>query len=325
MSSHLKAPKYLLVLFFFILGMCTEVLGGDVRNTDPMQPSLHDKKPSQDDNIPDYVVTELAQKKLLRYYPELKGLVAAQSQQDLAMLLEKVGANVDQLWNAVPSATADESVIREQLDKHGWPTGFALMKARYSYLIRAHMVGEGVRLSEGRSDLNWQKVGTAGTTRYELISGFAILPLHFHPFHQAAATFRYLGRQVVDNREDYVIAFAQQPQKAELLGAMLVNGTEITVAYQGVAWIDPDTFQVVRIRIDLLHARPEAGTQKTEVRFSEVRLPVVNKSFWLPLNAVVTRSAKGGAIREKHDFSDYRIFVEDKNVSATPPVAQTPK
>jgi hypothetical protein len=151
------------------------------------------------------------------------------------------------------------------------------------------------------------------------------LPVHFHPFHQDNARFRYLGRQAQDGREDYVIAFAQQPEKSELLGTVRVNGSEIVVAYQGIAWIDPESYQIVRMRIDLLKARPEAGIEMTEARFSEIRLPVIAKSFWLPVEAVVTRSSKDGALREKHQFSNYRIFVQSKDAATAQPVIQPPK
>jgi hypothetical protein len=81
-------------------------------------------------------------------------------------------------------------------------------------------------------------------------------------------------------------------------------------------------FQIVRMRTDLLKAPPDVGTETIEIRFNEVRLPVVAKSFWLPNDAVVTRSAKDGAIREKHQFSDYKIFVQTKPAPAPNPDTQ---
>ena len=134
--------------------------------------------------------------------------------------------------------------------------------------------------------------------------------MHFHSYHQEAGRFLYLGRQSLNNREYDVVAFAQKPEKAELLGSVRVNGADITVAYQGVAWIDPENFQIVRMRTDLLMARPEVGIEITEVQFTEVHLPIVAKSFWLPSEAVVTRQTKNGTLQEKHQFSDYKIFVK---------------
>jgi hypothetical protein len=295
--------------------------------SDPFNSTLADmERESTHKGPPQYVVVDLPEKKILSYYPELKGLVAAQSQQELPNLLQRVGANESQFLNTVPTVSAHENVVQEQLDKHGFVHGLPMFTGQDNYIVRAHVTGEGTRFSEGRADENWRSIDPNIDSGYSLAKGFALLPIYFHPFHQGAANFRYLGRQVQDGRECYVIAFAQQPEKTELLGTVRVNGSDIVVAHQGVAWIDPDSFQIVRVRVDLLKARPEAGTETTETRFSEVRLPVVAKSFWLPTDAVVTRSAKDGSLREKHQFSDYRIFVQSKgDVTTTQSDAQKPK
>lgn len=274
---------------------------------------------------PRYVIVDLPDKKLLSYYPELKGLVIARSQDELPKLLDKVGANEAQLLSTIPTIEANENVVQEQLDRHGFVRGLPVFTGHYSYLVRAHVTGEGVRFTEGRTDEQWRAVEPQIATGYSLVKGFALSPIHFHPYHRDAENFRYLGRQTQEGREDYVVAFSQQPEKSELLGTVRVNGSDVVVAYQGIAWIDPDSFQIVRMRIDLLKARPEVGTEATDVRFSEVHLPVVAKSFWLPSDAIVTRSAKDGALREKHQFSDYKIFVQSKDAPTTQPDVQKSK
>lgn len=325
MPSRTCSFRLTLVLHCALVCWCQAVLG-QAHNTNPLEPTLFDKRPTGNEGAgPQYVIVDLPEKKLLNYYPELKDLAPAQSQQDLPKLLERVGANENTLWSTLPGISVDEDVVQEQLDKHGWVRGLPVFTGHYSYVVRAHLAGEGVRLNEGRADKNWQAINPDVPSGFSLLKGFAMLPLHFHPFHQSASNFRYLGRQIVDSREFYVVAFAQQPEKAELLGVVRVGGTEITVAYQGIAWIDPDNFQIAHMRIDLLKARPEAGTEITDVRFNEVHLPVVAKSFWLPIDAVVTRSTKDGALREKHKFSDYRIFTQYKTLPATQPVAEKAK
>jgi hypothetical protein len=156
----------------------------------------------------------------------------------------------------------------------------------------------------------WRAIDLPVTSGYSLIQGFGLLPMRFHPYHQEAGHFRYLGRHTLNNREYHVVAFAQQPDKAELLGGVRVNGADINVAYQGVAWINPDDFQIARMRTDLLMAKPGVGMEMTETQFTEFHVPVVAKSFWLPSEAVVTRRTKNGTLREKHQFSDYKIFVK---------------
>lgn len=278
-----------------------------------LQPNLRTLKSEArrdaESHAPQYVIVDLPVKKILGYYPELKGLAPAQSQQELPGLLEKVGANQKLLLN-LPTVSAVESVVQQDVDKHGWPVGSPAFTGHFNYLVRAHVTGEGVRFSEGRADDHFRSTDPPVTSGYSLIQGFALLPMHFHPYHQEAGRFLYLGRQTLNNREYHVVAFAQKPEKAELLGGVRVNGADVTVAYQGLAWIDPDTFQIVRMRTDFLKARPEVGSEMTDAQFSEVHLPVINRSFWLPNEAIVTRRTKNGAIEEKHQFSEYKIFVK---------------
>lgn len=291
--------------------MCPSVVGqGNNTEIEPNLRSLRNEAQREArSRAPQYVVVDIPVKKILEYYPELKGLVPAQSQQELPNLLERVGANQKLLLN-LPSIRADETVVQQEADKHGWAVGLPAFTGHFNYFVHAHVTGEGIRFSEGRTDEHWQPVEPTVPSGYSLIKGFALLPMHFHPHHQEASRFRYLGRHTLNNREYYVVAFAQQPEKAELLGSVRVNGADITVAYQGVAWIDPDNFQIARMRTDLLMARPEVGMEMTETEFTEVHLPVVSKSFWLPSEAAVTRSTKNGDLLEKHQFSDYKIFVK---------------
>ena len=53
---------------------------------------------------------------------------------------------------------------------------------------------------------------------------------------------------------------------------------------QGIAWVDEETFQVLRLRSDLLAPLYTIGLDRltTEVNFSEVRLQDVARPLWLP-------------------------------------------
>lgn len=318
--SSICGLAFLLYVFPFLLhsaaaGQNTEV---------GVEPTLRGQQSLENQQEPaarNYVTVELPPKKLLKYYPELKGFEPATSQDELTSLLAKVGANEDLFLYKVPNLSSQEDVTQEKLDSHGWVQGLPVFTGHYSYVVRAHVTGEGMRFSEGRTDAHWQKIDPPVASGFTLAQQFALFPLQFHPFHQTAAKYRYLGRQVLDNRQDYVVAFAQEPEKTQLAGIVTVNGVDFPVAYQGIAWIEPDNFQIVRMRIDLLKPRREVGTQMTDIRLSEVRLPLVTQPLWLPRDVVVTRAGKGGALREKHQFSDYRVFV---SVGTTVPTAQPP-
>jgi hypothetical protein len=303
-APGMRGFAFLLCVFPFLLS------AGLSQNTevgaDPSLRQLQTVEKHKELTAPSHVVTELPTKKILDYYPELKGFVPATSQDELTSLLAKVGANEDLLLNSIPNLSSQEDVIRESLDTRGRVQG-SPFTGHYSYLILAHVKGEGIRFNEGRTEANWQHTGPIVFNDFSLTKGFALFALQFHPLHQTAATFRYLGRQVLDNRQCYIVAFVQDPERSQLAGRAMVNGHQYPIAYQGIAWVEPDNFQIIRMRIDMLKPRPEVGSQMMDIQLSEVRSPVVTKPLWLPHDVVVTRPVSGGTLREKHQFSDYRV------------------
>jgi hypothetical protein len=263
-------------------------------------------------------VLDLSEKELHRYFPELKGLKSPETQQELPSLLQKLGENASTLLRNVPNLSSKEEVLQEELhyDTGGRFRGFPLFSGKYSYLVLAHREGDGVRLVEYRTDLKGKESHPGMEGGSALTQGFALLPLHFHPFHQAATTFRYLGRQVLDHQETYVIAFAQQPERAQLTGEISMGGKVFHVAYQGIAWIEPTSFQIVRMRTDLLvpPLAAEVRGQTTEIWFSEVQVAAVPAPLWLPKEVVVTTFASGRVLRNKHRYSDYKKFVAESRI-----------
>ena len=322
--SRMRGFAFLLCVVPFLLDSATVGQAG-ISSTDPLEPSLRKQQTVEKHReltVLNYVIVELPPKKILQYYPELKGFEPAKSQDELTGLLAKSGANQDAFLYSLPNLSSQEEVIHENLDNRRWVQGLPASSGHYRYFIRAHVTGEGIRFSEGRTDAKWQRIDPAPVFNgFTLAQDFALFPLQFHPFHQTAAKFHYLGRQVLDNRTTYVVAFAQEAERSQLTGVVIVNGHEFQVAYQGIAWIEPDNFQIVRMRVDLLKPRPEVGSQTTDIQLSEVRLPLVTKPLWLPHDVVVTRPTKGGALRETHKFSEYRVFTSE---AKTMPSAQLP-
>ena len=268
---------------------------------------------------PTPTIVELSEKQLHRLYPELAGLMFADTQIDLPMILQHVAANEDAFVSGIPNLTAREDVVVRQ-DAHSdleeQNRVFPVFSGKYSYLVLAHRESDGVHLVEYRTDLKGNEIKPGLNGAPALTQGFALVALLFDPFHQTLAMFRYLGRQVVDHREMYVVAFAQRPDVAQLTGQINIGGKTSSTAYQGIAWIDPVKFQILQIRTDLLEPRPEVGLlrQTTEVHFMEVHLPAVATPLWLPRSVVVSSLVNGQFVRNLHTYSNYRKFVAKSRI-----------
>ena len=111
--------------------------------------------------------------------------------------------------------------------------------------------------------------------------GFASDPLIFHPDYLAGSSLRLLGRQGLNGHDTLVIAFAQLPATAKMLEEFKTSSGSAVVLIQGVAWVDAVSYQVLRMRTDLLKPAPEVHleAQTTDVRFGEVRFPRNNQAL----------------------------------------------
>ena len=88
---------------------------------------------------------------------------------------------------------------------------------------------------------------------------------------------------------------------------------------QGVAWVDKTSFQIVRIRTDLLAPRPDVQLERqtTELTLNKVQLLDVATPFWLPKEVKVYLGIRkvepDGAhfelnYRNEHHYDDYRRY-----------------
>ena len=156
---------------------------------------------------------------------------------------------------------------------------------------------------------------------YMLTSGFAAASLLFHPTYQSQAAFRYLGRQKVNGRDTYVIAFAQQPGKSRLYGRFRFGEMSMTTYSQGLAWVDSESYEIIRLHSDLLMPLLEVKLERetTEIAFGEVHFKSIGKEFSLPREVTVTVDWNGKHLRNEHRYSDFKLFkVEAIDKPGTP-------
>jgi hypothetical protein len=136
-----------------------------------------------------------------------------------------------------------------------------------------------------------------------------------------------LGQEELDGHMTDVLAFAQRPGWATILGRVVANGRSVVILYQGIAWIDVSTSQIIRMRTDLLAPRSDVGLkqQTTEVEFGEVHLPEVATPLWLPQTVVVTASLNAETLRNEHRYTNYRLFRVESTIKPAEPDGTVPK
>jgi tetratricopeptide (TPR) repeat protein len=246
--------------------------------------------------------------------PLLEGLEPATDQGQLDSILSAVGKTVAEFFGNFPSTSSLEKIHQEKLRRK--QKVVATLDQRFRYLCFTPAEAWGPGFDEYRSDLLGKEALPQGLgDGFMLTSGFASAPLVFHPRYQSQSAFRYLGRQKINGRYAYVIAFAQQPAKARLNGTFKSGEISMTTFSQGLAWIDSQNYQITRLHTDLLRPLNEINLEKetTEIAFGEVHFKGMAEGFWLPQQVSVAVDWNGKHFLNEHHYTEYKLF----NVEAT--------
>jgi hypothetical protein len=254
---------------------------------------------------------------LQKAMPELRDVKAGEK--DLPVLLTHTGQEIEKLSLQIPNLISREDVIQTS---PGSRSGHSSSQ-QFNYLILVHRTTTGTEMSEYRTDLQNRSIGQPGEDpRAPTAHGFVLAWAYFHPTVRAESQFRYLGRQKIDGRNAYVVAFSQTPGLVHAPGEIRVGDKSFPMLYQGIAWIDESTFRILRLRTDLLAPQPEAQLQKltTTVDFAEVRIPHSKLRLWLPRIAIVewktiprssidlSPTVASGRYIERHLYSHYHLY-----------------
>jgi hypothetical protein len=260
-------------------------------------------------------VVDLSWEELGKAYPEeMKDVKFEENRELLATILEKTGERVEAFFRDFPKTLANEQVRLERLDQ----LGRVEASTTHNYLYSFALDKTGALWQETRTERNGRPVDMKVIPGYFLAPGRAGLTAFVHPRYQHGSRFRYLGRQQAEAGA-FVIAFAQKPEIGDYLGSYQseIMAAPAPLLFQGVVWVHPENYQIVRMRTDLLAPRSDIGLarQTSEIWFSEVHFASITDPFWLPREVLITNKSLSLSCRNRHRYSQYQVFtvtVEEK-------------
>lgn len=274
-------------------------------------------------------VIDQSPEELVKGIPELSGLKPAASQDSLSSILVKTGESVERFVRNFPNTISTEKVHQERQDKDGKVKNS--LDQEFQYILLARRGEWGLGLEENRSTALGQSASMQGYSEgFVLTAGFSACSWVFHPINQAATRFRYLGNQTVNGNDLLVVAFAQKPETTRIKARFTTDQGSAAMLFQGVVWIDPSNYQIVRLRNDLLSPIPKLRLQRqtTAIRYQQVHFKEVAKAFWVPEEIEVTIDLKGRLYRNMHTYSDFRLFnveaKEEQKAASAPQAGQPP-
>jgi VWFA-related protein len=268
-------------------------------------------------------------RKLRAAIPLLSGMKPENSPDDLPGILSRVGEATVHSLATVPNLISLEDVYSFSTSRDAAPANSILgiqetpalldMEAQlresrsveFNYLLLFDHAAKGATaIRELRTDFKNRQVGSAVNQAGPHGFGFAYQWLLLTPANQSELRFRYFGKQNIDGRQTFVLGFVQIPGQVKVPGKYQWANQEVPFFLQGVVWIDQSSFEVVRLRTDLLSPMPSVNLEHltTELHFSSVHIHGFDAALWLPSEVLIRTLRSDSIFEELHHYSRYRYF-----------------
>lgn len=202
-----------------------------------------------------------------------------------------------------------ETVTQEKLKGKGHVT--ASERDQFDYLIMMSGNSDAFELNESRvvgKETDHKRISMPML----VTNGMSTALLVFHPYYSSGFEFHLLPQELVDGRPAIPIHFTHIPGRRTPI-ALALRGREFPLDIEGTAWLDEATKQVVKIEAALEHDMSDIGLKSLAIQVDYKPQMVGGhlSSINLPTDAVVEVITPRQHWRNKHVFSNYKIFSTD--------------
>jgi hypothetical protein len=152
--------------------------------------------------------------------------------------------------------------------------------------------------------------------------GLPSIVLIFHPLLIHDFEMKCEGLSRAHGNFAWQVSFRQRADKESRIRRYRIAGTSYPIALKGRAWIDANTFQIVRLETDLREAHPDLRliAEHLVMEYGPVTFKSRNEQLWLPTSAEYYAVRRGKRFHQRHSFTNYILFsVEDKQKIGEPP------
>jgi Flp pilus assembly protein TadD len=239
-------------------------------------------------------------------------------------VLKNVSARVEELPALVDRYTATEVFLQEDVNNAGYAERVQNLSFNYLASIREikNKFGEFLDVQEYRN-------GSTGDDMFPdrmASTGLPSIVLIFHPWLISDFDMKCEGLSRVKGDFAWQIYFSQKKDKESRIRQYRMGGHVYPIALKGRAWINANTFQVVRLETDLREARPDLRltAEHLVMEYGAVHFKVRKEVLWLPASANYYAIFRSHRFHRRHTFRDYILFsIEDKQKIGEPPKEKT--
>ncbi len=239
-----------------------------------------------------------------------KGIVCPVSQ-----VIQNTGARMLELVANFNNIDATEELVHERLDAIGKP--IETTKRRFDYLVSIS------EAKPGLLDVEELRNGSAAPSVFPAdiaTRGVPALALVFHPDFRSDYEMTCAGQGELRGRTAWIVNFKQKDHRPSRLRLYRIDSMVYPVSLEGRAWIDTETFQVVRLETDMIHPMPEIQLLRDYIRvdYKPVQFQGAKAVLWLPSAADMYFDFRHERYHRQENLSRYRLF----SVGATQEISQ---
>src|SRR5579863_2058495 len=182
-------------------------------------------------------------------------------------------------------------------------------RSQFDYLIMMNGTGEEFQLNESRiepTDAKRKSISAPMLTT----NGISTVLLVFHPYYSDAFSFVNGPEETVENKATIPIHFAHIAGR-RTPAVLALRGREFPLEFQGTAWLDKTSGEVIQVNASLMHDMSDVGLRSMEIHV-EYKPESLGKETWtLPAKAVVDVTTPRQHWRNTHIFESYKSFSAD--------------
>ena len=147
--------------------------------------------------------------------------------------------------------------------------------------------------------------------------GMPAIALLFHPLLAPDYTFACEGLGGWEGRSAWQVHFLQRPNRPGRILSYSAGGKYSSLPLKGRAWIDPGTFQVLRIETELVRPLPEVAltVDRVAISYQPVQFPSREQELWLPKTVDLYVERQGRRYYRRHTFKDFQLFIVETTQS----------
>ncbi len=238
------------------------------------------------------------------------------------MILKRVGEKGAGMLSHFRNVACEEHVYSE------WTVGGPIATYRdmgpnevahhFRYIIIASPADDPLMFREYRTDSQGHPLDLTSLADLRLITtNFTGSWAYLNSSDQQESRFRYLGEESIRKRQCYVVGFAQIPEVARNVSTFEIGNRSAVLLAQGLAWIDEQSFHILKVETWLLAPRTDIGlkSQSTAVNYFPIQPAGLQNILWLPKEVTVQVHFRRVYIRNTHLYSKFKLFRVESTIT----------